>query len=74
LPDVLANCLDGDSRCAVGWKRINAGADGGECDGARVVLPGEFEASAVAAGEEIVFVAIASMPDGTDGMEDPLGG
>ena len=72
--DVLANCLDRDSRCAVGWKRINAGADGGKCDGVGIVLPSEFEAATVAAREETVFVAIASMPDRTDGVEDPLGG
>ena len=68
-----ANCIDGDAGCAVGRKRVDAGADGGEGHGADVVLLGEFKAAAVAACEEIVFAPIASVPDGADGVEYPFG-
>jgi len=71
--DVVADRFDRDPGGTVGWKRIDAGADGGECDGEDLMLVRESEAAPVTACKEILFVAVASMPDGTDRMEDPLG-
>jgi len=71
--DVKSDCVDGDAGCTIRWKRVDAGADGGKCDGADLMLAGEFKTAAVAACEEIVFIAVASMPDGADGVEDPFG-
>jgi hypothetical protein len=70
----VTNRFDCNTGCAVRWKGIDAGTDGGEGDGADVVLLRQFETAPVAAGEKIVFVAIASAPDGTDCVKDPLGG
>jgi hypothetical protein len=71
---MAANCIDGDAGCAVGGKRVDAGADGGEGYGADIVLLGEFKAVAITACEKIVFAAIASVPDRADGVENPFGG
>lgn len=38
------------------------------------MLGGELHGSAIAGGEFFGFVACASAPDGTDGVEDPLSG
>lgn len=38
------------------------------------MLPRELEAAAIAACEEIVFFVLAAVPDGADGVEDPIGG
>jgi hypothetical protein len=70
----LTNCFDRDTGGPFRWKSVDACADGWESDGADVVLPGKFETTPVAVGEEIVFAAIAPVPDGTDCVEDPLGG
>jgi hypothetical protein len=70
----LTNSFNCNTRSAVRWKGIDAGADGGERDGSNAVLFSQFETAPVAAGEKIVLVAIAPVPDGTDGVEHPPGG
>jgi len=71
---VLSNRVHGDAGCTLWREIICAGADGRERDGAGLVLLGKFEATSVAVGEEFVFVLVASMPDGANGVKHPFGG
>ena len=71
--DMLTDSVDGDASGAFRRKRVDTGADGGKCDGADLMLLGEFEATAVATRQELVFFVVASMPDGANSVEDPFG-
>ncbi len=47
-----------------------ATTDGGECDGAELVLVGELKRALVARREKLRFVMLAAAPGGADGVDD----
>lgn len=71
--DVGIDGGNGDAGGAFGREAVDARANGRKGDGANLVLGGEVETAAIAAGEQLVFVLRATMPDGPDGVKDPLG-
>ena len=60
----------GDFAGPLEGEMIDTGADAGEGDGFESIFFGQLERSAVAGGEQLVFVFISTAPDGPDGVDD----
>ena len=66
--------MEGDFHGLGDGVAVDAATDGGEGEGAEIVLAGESEAALIATGEELGLVVGAAVPDGAYGVEDVAGG
>src|SRR5690349_4234834 len=74
LSEELLNGADRDTRGPVEREAVDAGADGGECDGPEATLGGDLQRVAVTGGEERFLPGLAALPDRADRMDHVLRG
>ena len=72
--DMLTDGVDGNVCGALRREVIYAGADGGKCNGPRLMTFCEIEAEPVAGSKKVVFLVATSLPDRANGMKNPLRG
>src|SRR5512147_1885162 len=65
---------DRAARRPIRREAVDAGADGGKSDAVTAVALRQVEGDAIARRQQFVLATVATAPDGTDGMDDALGG
>lgn len=74
LLEKINGCLEGDLCRLIHGKAVRARAEGRQGNAATAVLDGQFQRTAIGAGQQGIFAAIPVAPNGSDGMDDEFCG